>query len=402
MAVSNAIASSLGKLARVTVGTGLSIVAHSLMSQDFADKYMSAKKYMRFHYEEIKTLRENYPNLPTKFNSTDLRFEKLQVKDNGESLVARVFFSEDIKKKLSSFYHLDTNAKIKLEEEPFYLVLRKVFEGKRTDKSMPPIIQFLQNNFNVDSFLVVSLSGSGAFNSFSSSLLLEKESPKNLNLVCFFDFIGKGNQAIAGINSILKGERRDTISNKNYINDYTSKFIFAASARLLKGAKETTFNSSSTYGLRTFFLEAQSTIKSISPVNVILPEMLKSWKVNLCHGKSVNLNPNITLSIEKSGHTSLIFSLSSTNIDAPHYLLYVDFKENTSKIETIMILSGMRNLITTKRKPVPELEKFSEKIRASNLVLNELQAKKEFIKVIEECVKVHWAENPDAVAALLR
>jgi hypothetical protein len=127
------------------VGVGLSIVAHGLMSQDFADRYMSTKKYKRFHSEEIKTIKSVFPSLRTKFNSSEVKFgPTLEEKDGGESLICEITFNEEITNRISTQYNLDSNSKIDLDTDPFYLVLRKTFKGNTKNTKLPPIIQFLR------------------------------------------------------------------------------------------------------------------------------------------------------------------------------------------------------------------------------------------------------------------
>jgi hypothetical protein len=124
--------------------------------------------------------------------------------------------------------------------------------------------------------LVISLSHK--YSSYKNSLVVKKIN-SSLNLVSFFDFIGKGNDALRGINAIIKGERIPTLNDDSFINPFTSRKIIDISYHLIKSVKDSRGNASSTFPLKTLFAEAErNRITSTDCIKDLTSDIIKAWK----------------------------------------------------------------------------------------------------------------------------
>jgi hypothetical protein len=389
MTVSSMVSGTLGKLARKTAGVGLSIIAHGLMSQDFATRYTSTKKYAKFHQEEIKVLKATFPSLRTKFNISDVKITNLQEEDSGETLVCKVDFSDDIQTRIIHHFDLEENSNIRFDLDPIYLVLRKSFGKPSGNKSLPPIIQFLEKTFTIEMSLVVAYGSSGNYTTRKNALLISSEHVKDLSLVTFFDFIGKGNQALAGVNAIIKGERLNSLNNESYINLVTSRKIWEGAYRFIKDTIMSARSPSVNYPLQKFFIEAGiPDIKDISGIKSLERSIIREWRNNFGGGTTGTVYRDVKLEVSIKSKKEIIFTFkTSTHIStAPSYEIHI----NCVNFETyIVAVQPYAGTITTSKIVSTHLRDLARKIRPNPHSIPEIKANKEFVDAMVGIVEDH-------------
>lgn len=388
MTVSSILTGTLGKLARKTAGVGLSIVAHGLMSQDFANRYTSTKKYMKFHQDEIKVLKATISSLRTKFNISDVKITDLQEEDSGETLVCKVDFSEEIQTRIIHHFDLEDNSNIRFDLDPIYLVLRKSFGKTSGNKSLPPIIQFLEKTFTIELSLMVAYGSSGKYTTRKNALLLSSEQVKDLSLVTFFDFIGKGNQALAGVNAIIKGERLNALNNESYINLVTSRKIWESAFAFIKQTIMSSRSPSVNYPLQRFFIEANlPNIRDISVIKSLEKSIIREWRNKFGGGTtgSVYRDVRLFVTIESKRELKFTFKTSPLRAQTPIYDIYINFGTFESYIVAFQPLAGT---ITTSKIVSTHMKQLSQRIVTASSI-PEVQATKEFVGAMVGLVEEH-------------
>ena len=338
MAVNPWVVNSLSKLAKSGGRLGTTFILNSLMSQSVADEFstlLGDSRNLRFHDDEIKILKSSFTsNLKTTLASRGIKFGNLDVKDNQSTMVSQVELSVPIKKAVIDFYNID-----ELTNLSFYLILRKIppTKGFTKNKSIPPILQFLEKPYDIGAMIGYVKSSNGNYSSFKNVFPLQEMTGSGGSFVCFFDFLGRGSsKTLAELNAVVKNEKISAITNNSYINSNSSRLVFH---KITDIVEDTLIKKITSQGrireendFKKLFEEAVSGTHRISHIKIFF-DMSRSL-INALRSRLGITAPiignygNIILQpILKRGTAKVEFNFKDQRTNAPTNVITFDFHE---------------------------------------------------------------------------